>query len=737
MNFVKKFIALLMVVLMIFSLITTTNAAVNYSDNDLINDNYKTAVDVMSAIGVFEGDNGNLYPKDTLTRAEAAKVIAYFALTKTHADRLSSVSAPFADVSADFWAAPSIAYCKNFNIVSGKGNDLYDPHGTLTGFEFAKMLLVVAGYDGNVYTGSGWDTKVNFDALQAGLLNDLNDIDLSANILREEAIQMAFNTLKADMVKFASGTNIIIGDFIVGMGGSAAKTGKTVGETLYPTLTISNVYDDDFGFNVKSWYYAGEEVAIEKGYEILVTYTANIEDVTHKQVLSVLGAVGNYSCVINGVATNSLAVRKSDEAIFASNKGDTIFLVKNDDGTKEIIIASPKVVKVTRVNKANTANERTVIAGGYKIETNDYNKDEFIFIYINGNDEIIAHTSANYIYGTVTQTNRINNTIFFDGVPYPAKTEMPVVLGEKHIAYMNNGYILLVNTDAPIELPAEYIYVYNGGELRGEYLGASGKYQIEYYDMNGTAKKMQVNPKNVFVDDQLNVGLYMVDRQNDLPILTAVENKYDINKNANAISYTFGDVKAYFTKDTKVLSIGENSVAVLSVSDKAVDYGSCWVVYHTLTNAAINEIDIIITTEEIEVITTDLYYTTGINTGSVIVDNEIYYTYDVYEVATGTKMNVISSNITAGFNTLKEVKDNIYYFKAAADKTLYEGEMTIYQTLISIGSLVDYNAEEAIIIDMVNDKVLTVFELDEQENVKAYIITDEYDNIKTLIIVDY
>ena len=72
----KKFISMLCAIAMIFSMAITGFAA-DYGDEALVDADYQTAVDVMSAIGVFNGNKGNLYPKDTLTRAEAAKVITY------------------------------------------------------------------------------------------------------------------------------------------------------------------------------------------------------------------------------------------------------------------------------------------------------------------------------------------------------------------------------------------------------------------------------------------------------------------------------------------------------------------------------------------------------------------------------------------------------------------------------------------------------------------------------------
>ena len=73
----KKLLALVLALVMSMSLVTISNAA--FKDADSID--YKEAVDVMNAVGVFVGDEkGNFNPKENLTRAQAAKIISYLLL---------------------------------------------------------------------------------------------------------------------------------------------------------------------------------------------------------------------------------------------------------------------------------------------------------------------------------------------------------------------------------------------------------------------------------------------------------------------------------------------------------------------------------------------------------------------------------------------------------------------------------------------------------------------------------
>ena len=92
----KKLLALVLALVMSMSLVTISNAA--FKDADKID--YKEAVDVMNAVGVFVGDEkGNFNAKDNLTREQAAKIIAYLELGEKAADALVG-SATFTDVAA-------------------------------------------------------------------------------------------------------------------------------------------------------------------------------------------------------------------------------------------------------------------------------------------------------------------------------------------------------------------------------------------------------------------------------------------------------------------------------------------------------------------------------------------------------------------------------------------------------------------------------------------------------------
>ena len=162
----KKLLALVLALVMSMSLVTISNAA--FKDADKID--YKEAVDVMNAVGVFIGDEkGNFNAKENLTREQAAKIIAYLELGSKAADALVG-GATFTDVASTRWSAGFIGYCAQAGVVAGYDGK-FDPAGQLTALQFGKMLLVELGYDAKAagMVGADWAAKIISFGIVIGL----------------------------------------------------------------------------------------------------------------------------------------------------------------------------------------------------------------------------------------------------------------------------------------------------------------------------------------------------------------------------------------------------------------------------------------------------------------------------------------------------------------------------------------------------------------------------------------
>ena len=294
----KKLLALVLALVMSMSLVTISNAA--YSDKADID--LKEAVDVLSAVGVFEGSDGKFDPKANLTREQAAKLVAYLQLSQKSADALVGGN-KFTDVAANRWSAGYVDYCATTGVVAGVGNGQFNPTGSLTALQFGKMLLVCLGYDATTENLTGADWQINTSKLMASakLLKGLDSVKANDVLTREKAAQMTLNALKAPTVEYdTKGSTITIGGTVIGIGGSKAtyvtatvaedksanNIGKTqltntgaytveLGEKLFSNLKL-NSDTDAFERPVTVWTLKAEKIGSYANTPDL-TYTAEVK----------------------------------------------------------------------------------------------------------------------------------------------------------------------------------------------------------------------------------------------------------------------------------------------------------------------------------------------------------------------------------------------------------------------------------------------------------------------------
>ena len=107
----KKFLSLVLALVMTMSLVTISAGAKDFTDDSKIT--YSEAVDVVSAVKVVDGyADGSFNPNATLTRGAAAKIICNLILGPTTAGALKADAAPYKDVPANSTFAGYIAYCQ-------------------------------------------------------------------------------------------------------------------------------------------------------------------------------------------------------------------------------------------------------------------------------------------------------------------------------------------------------------------------------------------------------------------------------------------------------------------------------------------------------------------------------------------------------------------------------------------------------------------------------------------------
>ena len=304
MRTLKRTLCLALVLVMMVGLLAVGASAVSlddYQDKDAIK--HQEAVALLSALSVLQGDQGGFRPGDGLTRAEGAKIIA--ALLNANTTGLKST---FTDM-AGHWADSFVAYCASIGIIAGYGDGRFGPNDPLTYAQFAKMLLAALGYDATreELTGASWEIGVAKLVNQVGLSKGIADFNYGAPITRDDAAQMAFVTLTANMVGY-NGNGIAVA------GGNLATPRETLQNSTYDYRAdgiryaddnavyandgvmqfIENYFPDyklhvatdDYGFATHYWFKGADRsdrtfkenktVAKVNATRILATYTTNV-----------------------------------------------------------------------------------------------------------------------------------------------------------------------------------------------------------------------------------------------------------------------------------------------------------------------------------------------------------------------------------------------------------------------------------------------------------------------------
>ena len=463
----KKFLSLVLALVMTMSLVTVSAGAKDFTDSSKIN--YAEAVDVLSEAKVIDGyADGAFNPTNTLTRGAAAKIICNLILGPTTASALVADAAPYKDVPTNHTFAGYIAYCQKTGIISGYADGTFKPANSLTGYAFMKMLLGALGYkaDQEGYTGANWSIQVAKRALNIGLADDLvGDFNGVKAVNREEACLYAFNTLKATMVEYDKNSTVTVGNITIKEQSDAkdmANTGKTDGnidkdgkmqfaEKYFTDLKMFSA-TDDFSRPATQWKIKAEEVgkytdtpnltytkAVKAGdiYKDLalgstidkkdVTVYINGEKAEDASVALKKGSdskIGKdyleksgkkYSTAKNGVLTEVFYDKDDDSAIITqvvTYVGQINKSVKATSSKDAYVVIDQLPMDGPNANVMAVPSDLTgkTVSGTLEFETNEsYEDDAYVlYTYSQTADEVKSLAVAEKVEGYVSQT--INKT---------------------------------------------------------------------------------------------------------------------------------------------------------------------------------------------------------------------------------------------------------------------------------------------------------------------------------------
>ncbi len=493
MKTLRKTLSLTLVFALVFSLMSfafaadttaTTTTTTGYSDAASIT--YKEAVDVTSAIGVFQGSNGAFSPKENLTREQAAKIITYLLLGKSNADKLSVSAAPFTDVPADRWSAGSIAYCKQQGIIAGYGDGKFGTNDTVTGYQFGKMLLVADGYDPEIenFVGGNWAVNVAKRGFENDLFKYNEQFNGNAAATREEAALYTCNTLRSSPVFYQSkGTTVTSNGTTIHVGATAPEhytktvSGTTVNKSYadmyFPNLSYSANATDNLGRVARSWTYYTKPIGAYPILPATITYTAKTSEATvTKDIKGYTFPSTTLPEWSNGYVGSVVKTAAAIAGLTAN--GRTVEIYTYDGVINNVVAYNSVLAKVTLVNTAKGTVSYTIPSNAYmssltltspvgygSVKLNDY---VIVTPYNNGGSSITSSSSidsvvaATPVIGKANAKSDSDKTITLGGKTYTASVNIvsgnavsdftPSVKDDSTLLLDKNGYIVYAKSSA-------------------------------------------------------------------------------------------------------------------------------------------------------------------------------------------------------------------------------------------------------------------------------------------------
>ncbi len=349
----KRGLSLLLVLALVLTLVPAVFATdyEDFTDKDEITQ--VEAVKVLNGMGIIQGmDTGAFKPTGNLTRAEAAKIIAYLQLGESLSEKLTA-TASFSDVSSSHWASKYIAYCAAQGIIAGYGDGRFGPEDTLTAEQFLKMLLVAVGYDAKLSNleGDQWANNTRKLSIDCGMVK-LADLDLDFD--REVACLYALGALNSVSYK----------DYTV----SYVKDGVTVTQTM----TINRLGDrfdlkkkvdsdaDAFGRPIVTYTYnCGDKKTV---VEAAVAADLSNQKLQETDITAVIGKKGyDLTVYVDGeeVADQTAA----SVAALGGTGVEVLIFDTDDESTDNAVEYTITVVHtyVATVSKVDTKTEKATL----------------------------------------------------------------------------------------------------------------------------------------------------------------------------------------------------------------------------------------------------------------------------------------------------------------------------------------------------------------------------------------
>ena len=771
----KKFLSLVLALVMTMSLVTVSAGAKDFTDNSKIN--YEEAVEVMSTLGVVGGyTDGTFKPQGTLTRGAAAKIICNLILGTTTADALTADAAPYKDVATTNVFAPYIAYCAKEGIISGYADGTFRPAATLTGYAFMKMLLGALGLqaDKEGYTGPNWSISVAKRALSKdvalddGLKGEFNGAKAAT---REEACLYALNMLKAGTFSYPNDNTVIVGNVSVSTSAKAVQDkNKPYYETVFKNL-FAHSTSDAFGRPATRWDYKGVKIGTyAKTPDLTYVGSVKVNDIYADLNMSTKDTTANL--YVNGESFDT-AENGKDAATFTVSKdndtkldklggtadkignGTLIEVYRNDDNNHvDVIAMSVYAGKITDVKDATSKKDAYVV-----VDTDstiaDFNDEYETEAF--AEDDVVAFTYADGEIQTMYKMESVSGELTKKVI------EKSLTIGDTTYKY-GKEYTFNGTSEAGLSNKSSYdVYVdANGFALYIEETGANVSDYALLLNINGDATNW-INgnrAKLVFADGSVKTVDTDKDyssayKAKDLPLLVRVKTNSDGEYKLSG-SYESMGVPALenkkLTADGKTVNTDSKTIFVINKNGETAKFN----VYTGIKNAP--EIVDAAKTAETYVYSkggvAKVVYITGVSTTNsskditfiagksasklnAATDTAAYYVYNAVVKGEVTSVMIMAKADENG-NVQSDAQinnpgdlDNVIWFSTTADSDdiIYKASTTSTKgvDVYSADGVKKVSADEVIVGTMVNGVKGDGANMSMASDVKVYTINDDGD----------
>ena len=604
----KKFLSLVLALVMTMSLVTVASAA---DFTDAADAKHVEAVEVIKALEIVGGyADGSFNPNGTLTRGAAAKIACNILVGPADAAKLSAETAPFADVAANNGYAGFIAYCVNEGIVSGYGDGNFGPYNNLTGYAFLKMMLTALGYDAKIegYVGTGCEVNILLDAKKAGLLEGLaKEFDAKNYITREEACVVALNALESYTVSYETkGTNITIGNVEIATGASAAvkNDGNNNTDVEYLkdanfaelTATEYNAEDetpvvDTLGRPATKWEYKDFEGTYGWAADYVITgeMTEKAWDAMVKKLDK--GAIDGYDYddTAYGKTIEVFYTADGKDVLTAIDYAAEVITLIDDDVTEDLVSTKDEDDRALEIGGVNVVADAELLADDedgqeianfeeiYKAAAALEDGDELIVLVVFGaDDSIVSVELPEIVSAKVTSVK--GSTVVAGGKTYYLAGVASAEVGNDTLYVGADGYIYEAETADGEE--SEVIYLSKVFEVETDKWGnntwtaqiVNEKFDVVEVTLAAVTEEQEIEGETVTVDitaTAITAGFYTYEINDDGEYELESEDRVAGSKMDKDKSYvTINDKKAYLAEDLKVVFIADAGTSDIEVTVK-------------------------------------------------------------------------------------------------------------------------------------------------------------------------